>query len=163
MKSILLVFALLSVTVGLSGCAGVSNGEMAPDFEAELIDGSDFKLSDLRGQYVLLRFWGSWCGPCRMENRELIPFYNKHREHIQLVTVALEKDDSRWRKAAKKDGFTWKYQIVEQSPVVLASAIARSYGVSNIPAKFLIRPDGTLISGLQLDQMDALLSAEFTE
>ena len=54
------------------------NGDLAPDFKTTLIDGSNFKLSDLRGQYVLLDFWGSWCPPCRRDNPNLVSLHKKY-------------------------------------------------------------------------------------
>ncbi len=147
----------------LHGCMGVDSGEPASEIEAELMDGTTFKLSDLRGRHVVLAFWGSWCGPCRRDNPKLVALHVKYKDDIEVVTIALEKKRSRGEAAAEKDGFTWEYRIVEQSPVVLASETARAYGVTDIPAKFLIRPDGKLISGLNIDQIDALLAAEFSE
>jgi len=133
-------------------------GEMAPDFEARLIDGSDFKLSDLRGNYVLLDFWGSWCGPCRHANPKLVELYNKHSDKLLVVTVALEKLEGAGEAAALKDGFTWKHQIVGQHSLVMLSSIARKYGVSDIPSKFLIAPDGTLLPKMSFGEIDLLLS-----
>jgi len=156
-----LKYLVLASMALLSGCFGAENGEMAPNIEAKLIDGTPFKLSDLRGSFVVLDFWGSWCGPCRAANPKLVSLYTKHKNNLEVVTVALEKNDRRWKAAAEKDGFVWKYQIVEISSIVLASEMARSYGVKEIPAKFLIKPDGTLLSGLDFNQMDALLTAEF--
>lgn len=136
----------------------VSNGDKAPNFTAELIDGSSFQLSDLRGNYVLLDFWGSWCGPCRRENPHIAELYKKYDGKLEVVTVALEKNLKYWKKAAEMDGFTWKYQIVEQSKFVMLSALARKYGVTNLPTKFLITPEGELLSGLSFEEMDALLT-----
>jgi len=128
-------------------------GEMAKDFEAELIDGTPFSIEDLKGQYVLLDFWGSWCGPCRRENPVLVNLYEGFHgkefvdaEGFEVVTVALEKNDRMWKKAAQKDGFVWKNQIVQISKFVLASPIAQKYNVSNLPSKFLIGPKGNIIS-----------------
>ncbi len=128
------------------------DGKKAPDFKAELIDGTNFKLSDLKGQYVLLDFWGSWCALCRKDNRNLVKLHNefngktyKGASGFEIVSVALEKDDKRWRKASEKDGFIWKHQIFTQSKVILLSPIAQKYNVSDLPSKFLINPKGKII------------------
>ncbi len=127
-------------------------GALAPDFEAELIDQSDFQLSDLRGSYVLLDFWGSWCPPCRKDNPNLVSLHNafhnkkyKDAENFHVVTIALERDLKRWKRAAEKDGFVWPHQIVQESRFVLSNPLAMKYQVSEIPAKFLINPEGQII------------------
>lgn len=128
-------------------------GALATDFETELIDGTSFKLSDLRGSYVLLDFWGSWCPPCRKENPKLVSLYHEYKDSeferadgFELVTIALEKNDKRYKSAAQKDGFIWPYQIMETSRYVLTAPLALKYGVSNVPAKFLIDPNGQIVA-----------------
>ncbi len=133
-------------------------GALAPDFETTLIDGSSFKLSDLRGKYVLLDFWGSWCPPCRKENPKLAELHQKYSDELTIVTVALEKDTLSWKKAAQKDGFVWKNQIVDRNRFVRLSSIARKYDVTEIPVKFLISPDGKLIGKCTFAEVHNLFS-----
>ena len=111
--------------------SGINDGEQAPDFETILVDGSVFRLSNLRGKYVLLDFWGSWCPPCRKENLELVELHQNYSNILTIVTVALEKDSLSWKKAVQKDGFIWKNQIVHQNKFIMMSSIARKYGVSD--------------------------------
>lgn len=137
-----------------------NNGKQAPDFSASLIDGSGFQLSDLQGSYVLLDFWGSWCPPCRRDNPNLVAlhqqFHNqsyKDASNFEVVTIALEKNERRWKKAAEKDGFTWKHQIVKTAKFVLTDPIARKYGVKDVPTKFLIDPTGKII-GMNMPKVE---------
>lgn len=132
-------------------------GEEAPEIQAELIDGSNFKLSDLRGNYVLLNFWGSWCGPCRAENPELVALHQKYGNQLKIVTIALEKDANAGKAVAKLDGFTWKNQIVEESSFVMLSSTAQKYGVTEIPSTFLISPDGILLGRKTLAEIEEIV------
>ncbi len=134
--------------------SGVNAGEIAPDFETTLVDGNTFRLSDLRGKYVLLDFWGSWCPPCRKENPKLVRLHEKYADQLVIVTVALEKDAVSWKKAVKKDGFVWVHQIVDQNKYVMMSSIARKYGVTEIPSKFLISPEGILLGRFSFQEID---------
>lgn len=125
--------------------AQVEDGTASPNFNAQLIDNSPFQLSELRGQWVVLDFWGSWCGPCLREIPELIEFSKKIEGHnIQIVTVALEKDKTKGIKASAQFNFHWKYQIVEEAKFVMLSPTAQAFGVTDIPAKFLISPEGEI-------------------
>ncbi|MBT8232890.1 MAG: TlpA family protein disulfide reductase [Saprospiraceae bacterium] len=157
MKSTI-IKAVFALAIGYSGyyfllrSPSSTKGKLAPDFESQLIDGSKFNLSSLKGNYVLLDFWGSWCPPCRRDNPNLVKlhnqFYNesfKDANNFHIVTVALEKNDKTWKKAADRDGFKWEHQIVEQAKVVLLSPLAQKYAVKDIPAKFLIDPDGNIV------------------
>lgn len=144
------------------------SGDLAPDFEAELIDGSQFKLSDLQGQYVLLDFWGSWCPPCRRDNPNLVALHNQFHgktftdaDGFEIVTVALEKDEKRWKRAAEKDGFVWKYQIVRTARLVLTDPLALKYNVSDVPSKFLIGPKGDVLGvNMKRQEIEAVLKAK---
>jgi len=146
--------------------SGVGKGEEAPDFTAELIDGSAYTLSDSRGHYVLLDFWGSWCGPCLRESPQLVAISNKYKDtkfdttsELHIVTVALEKKGEAWKRAAERFGFDWTRQIVHHHKVVMASPLANDYGVLDLPSKFLIGPDGNIItSKASFEEIDAFLS-----
>lgn len=131
-------------------------GQLAPDFEIPDAEGNLVKLSSFRGQYVLLDFWASWCGPCRAENPNLIRVYNKFKtKGFNIVGVALEKQDHRdlWLKAIKNDNLPW-VQLSELK--FWESAAAKLYGVIAIPQNFLIDPDGRIVGktlmGEELDQ-----------
>ena len=135
-----------------------TRGELAPEIETELIDGTPFKLSELQGKFVLLDFWASWCGPCRIANPQLVELHKKYPDKLVVVTVALEKGGEQWKIAAQQDGFAWKHQIVEYSKFVQLSSIARDYGVSSIPTKFLISPEGVLLPKMSFEEIDELLN-----
>ena len=132
-------------------------GDPAPEIQAELVDGTDFKLSDLQGDYVLISFWGSWCGPCRVKTPSLIALHQKYKSKLKVVSIALEKDAAAGKIVGKKDGFTWKYQIVEESSFVMLSSTAQKYGVASIPTMFLVSPEGVLIGEKTLAEVEEIM------
>jgi len=142
------------------------HGEKAPQISTKLVSGEEFKLSDLEGNYVLLDFWASWCGPCIKDSPKVVNLYNqfngknfKDADNFEVVSVALERNDRNWKKASDKFGFGWKYQIVDIQRFVRLSEIANAYDVTNIPSKFLINPKGEIIGvDLSAQEMERLLS-----
>ena len=126
------------------------SGEKAKDFSATLADGDHFSLYDLKGRYILIDFWASWCGPCRKESPDLLSLYLETKNKIytnasgfDIVTIALELNKESWEKAKQKDGHVWKYQIGEFNK--FSGPIAGLYTIRQIPTKYFINPEGFII------------------
>ena len=140
-----------------------ANGEKAPQFSATLIDGSAFELKDLEGKYVLIDFWGSWCGPCRKENPDLVNLYNEFKDvtvedadGFEMVSIAVETNERRWKAAIEKDQLNWKYHIAQLDR--FKSPIVSQYGVKEIPTKYLLNQRGEIIGvNLTSQEISAML------
>lgn len=138
-------------------------GDDAPNFKSKLIDGSPFELEKLEGGYVLLNFWGSWCSPCRKENPTLVRLNDKYKGKLTVVSIALEKNGDNWKNITEEQGISWKHQIVEETQFVMMSSIAKLYGVSSIPSKFLIDPDGRIMDVAEFSAIETTLDKIFSE
>lgn len=142
---------------------GVAVGDDAPEFTLDSPEGQPVPLSSLRGKYVLIDFWASWCGPCRMENPNVVKMYNKYKDKgFAIYGVSLDKDKNAWLGAIKKDGLTWTHG---SDLKFWSSAVAQLYGVSAIPATYLLDKDGKVIAknlrGQSLEaKLGELLGAE---
>ncbi|MBL7782129.1 MAG: TlpA family protein disulfide reductase [Saprospiraceae bacterium] len=124
-------------------------GETAPDFQVTLADGSTAHLSDTRGKYTLLQFWGSWCGPCRAENPQLVALYNKYHDRgFEIFSVAIEQNPRNWIRAIADDGMIWKYHTMESGD--FGGPISSHYNIKSIPTLFLLNPEGKI---LEVDPM----------
>jgi len=136
--------------------------EIATNFSAVRADGKAFTLKELRGGYVLLDFWGSWCGPCRRESPELVNLHAATKDRLTIVSVAIERDSAAWRRARTKDNRSWPYQVMDQTDSFkfLAGNVAGLYGVRQVPTNFLIGPDGVVLGvNLPLGEVAALLKS----
>lgn len=120
---------------------GSEVGSTAPDFELKDSQGNLVKLSSLRGQYVLIDFWASWCGPCRKEIPNVKKLYTEYRDKgLQVVGVSIDKDESKWRKAIEEEQLEY-LQLWDPSMTT-----GKLYNYRGIPFIILIGPDGKILA-----------------
>ena len=148
--------AVTAFLTRMAGLKAVSVGQPALDFTINSIEGKPVKLSDFKGQYVLIDFWASWCMPCRQENPNLVRAYNEYKDkNFTILGVSLDKDPSAWKKAIADDNLTWTH--VSELKDFEGTAV-RLYQIEAIPTSFLIDPSGKIIAkNLRGEQLDAFL------
>ncbi|MEY4955230.1 MAG: hypothetical protein RI981_1315 [Bacteroidota bacterium] len=141
---------------------GVTIGSEAPEIALPTPAGPIMRLSDLRGKYVLIDFWASWCGPCRRENPNVIKTYAAYKDKgFEIFGVSLDQDKAAWTNAIAKDQLTWPHVSDLQ---YWNSVAAQAYQVSSIPMTFLLDPQGKIIAkGLRGDSLNQYLSNLFTK
>ncbi|RTQ45617.1 AhpC/TSA family protein [Hymenobacter gummosus] len=119
-------------------------GATAPDIRLTGVDGKIIPLSSLRGKYVMIDFWASWCGPCRQENPNVVKLYNAYKSKgFEIYGVSLDQDKAKWQKAIETDGLAWT-QVSDLKG--WQSAAGQAYGVQSIPATVLIDPQGRIVA-----------------
>jgi len=122
----------------------VSIGSVAPEIILSDTTGKDVALSSLRGKYVLLDFWAGWCGPCRMENPNILKNYVKYKNKgFEVYQVSLDRSRSDWVNAIKKDNLIW-YNVSDLK--YFQSEAATIYNIDRIPKAFLLDPNGVIIA-----------------
>ncbi len=124
-------------------------GVIAPDFTGMTPDGKTIKLSDYRGKYVLLDFWGSWCHACRYSHPHLLELFKKyHSCGLEFVNVASEyqkelaEKKKTWVKAIQEDGIEDFTHVLDTDE----NRIVESYSIQFFPTKILISPTGEIIA-----------------
>jgi thiol-disulfide isomerase/thioredoxin len=138
-------------------------GKMAPDIALPRPNGQILKLSSLKGNYVLVDFWASWCGPCRRENPNVIKLYNQYKDKgFTVFSVSLDENKDAWTQAIAMDGLVWPNHVSDlkrwDSPVVGA------YGIQGIPHTVLVDPKGKIINvGLRGPELEQKLKELFSK
>ncbi len=118
-------------------------GNVAPDFTQNDPDGKPVKLSDFRGQYLLVDFWASWCGPCRAENPNVVAAYTKYKgKKFTVLGVSLDRDKAAWLKGIADDKLTWTHV---SDVKYWDNEVAKLYGVRSIPANYLLDKSGKIV------------------
>ncbi|SFT02101.1 peroxiredoxin family protein [Sphingobacterium wenxiniae] len=121
-----------------------SVGKKAPAITQLTPEGEPFSLSDLRGQFVLIEFWASWCPDCRRENPSLVKTYAEFKDkNFEILGVSFDRKLENWVKAIETDNLTWKHISDLQH---WQNAAGTLYGVKSIPQNILVNPEGIIIA-----------------
>lgn len=137
-------------------------GAEAPEINLPQPSGEMLALSSLRGEYVLIDFWASWCGPCRRENPNVKRVYDKYNDKgFEIYGVSLDKDRNAWLNAIKADGLPWKHV---SDLKYWNSSVVPKYQVKGIPMTVLLDPEGNIVAkNLRGQQLEEKLNEIFSE
>lgn len=131
---------LLFITV--SAQAQLPVGTQAPSIRLPDVSGKTITLESLSGQWILIDFWASWCGPCRLSNRAARKFYEDWKtKGLEVLSVSLDANRADWLKAIKQDKLQW---LQVNSPAQWDSPLVLSWQVDRIPTTYLLDPNGVI-------------------
>ncbi len=134
------------------------NGTLIPEINIPDVNGKNISLQSLKGKYVLVDFWASWCMPCRKENPNVVEAYNKYKDKgFTVYSISLDDDIEKWKKAIEQDHLSWPYHVSELKG--WESEVVHQFGIEGIPTNYLIDKEGIIIaSNLRGKELENILT-----
>ncbi len=138
-------------------------GTVAPEIALKTIDGKQFSLKSLRGKYVVVDFWASWCPDCRKDAPNVVAMYNKfHKKGVEFVGVSFDTKSESWKSAVEKLGIP--YTQVSDMKNMRESSVALAYNIKWIPTAYVIDPEGKVVLATVMSQkVDAYLTSVYPD
>jgi peroxiredoxin len=134
---------LLFATVSLAN-AQIKIGDTFPDIQLLNNKNATIKLNSYKGKTVLVDFWASWCGPCRLANKKLVKMHNQYKgQNFEIVGISIDTDKAKWLKAIEKDQMKHQ-QLIDPKGFDAKSAV--TFGVDALPSTYLFDASGKLIA-----------------
>jgi peroxiredoxin len=141
-KNIAALFLMIA-TVSLAN-AQIKTADTFPDIQLKNSQNASIKLNSFKGKTVLIDFWASWCGPCRLANKNLVKMYEQYKDqNFEIVGISIDTDQTKWLKAIEKDKMKHP-QLIDPKGFDAKSAI--TFGVDALPAAYLFDASGKLIA-----------------
>ena len=125
-------------------------GALVPDLKFKDMEGKTVSLRDLKGKYLLVDFWASWCGPCRQEMKNIHPLYEELKgENIEFVSISLDDKRDDWERMLREENLPWKMWWNEKGfsrEWGAPNDVQRAFGFFQIPFLILVDKDGKIIA-----------------
>ncbi|MFV0483685.1 MAG: TlpA family protein disulfide reductase [Bacteroidales bacterium] len=142
---------------------GINIGDKAPEIREKSLSGNSINLSDYKGNYVLIDFWASWCGPCKQDRPRIVGVYNQFKDqtfigggNLKIFSVSLDKNQAAWSQGVQSMDMSWPGQVSDLQG--WTSVWANVYGVRSIPCNFLVDQNGVIVAkNLKGDMLTSFL------
>lgn len=120
-----------------------ANQVQAPDFSLPNLEGKKVSLGEFKGKWVILDFWGSWCGWCIKGFPELKAAYEKYKPELEVIGIDCQETPERWKAGVAKYQLPWVHVYLSKEE---QDALLSAYGVQGFPTKIIINPEGKIMN-----------------
>lgn len=138
----LVAFLAMNVSAMAQDVETLQPGTMAPDFTLNDLNNNPLSLSSLRGKYVVIDFWGSWCIWCVRGIPKMKEYYDKYKDKMEILGVDCRETEDAWRKGVAEHQLPWKHVY---NPKGGDTDITPKYLIKGYPTKALVDPEGKIV------------------